>query len=164
MPVTGAESGQADLAISAHGLFWPAGIAGETGTIIDEVRVRSVVQPLVLAEPLPRLVAGGPATPVRLALATAGRMDLRADGQAAAPFGSVTARLIGKGGGPGAGVLGGGVAGAAGSRVLALVAGAVEVAYTPPAAGALDHLVLALERDGGPGLELARFALRTAPS
>ena len=165
MPVAGTDNEPAALTLFARGLFWPVGIAGETGIVIGQVRLRSVTQPIVLAEPLPRLVAGGASAPLRLAVGATGRTDLTADAPPArAPFDRLSARLVNRAGGPGAGVLTGGEAGADGSRVVALVAGAAEVAYTPPAERGTEYLVLATEEAGVPGLELARFALRTMPA
>lgn len=158
--------GAVALHLSASGLFWPPGMVGEAGEAIRAVLLRAPLLPLALRPERPVIVAGGPPVALTIALAEAGGGRIEADG--IAPAGSalpVLARVVDAGGRPGAGTLSGGSAGPAGSRLLPVTDGAVELTYTPPAEPALDLLVVTLEAAGGFGVELGRFALagRAAP-
>jgi hypothetical protein len=148
------------ITVDAQGLFWPVGQAGEAGPAIREVRLRQAVQPLALAPTHPRLLAGGAPVELTVTLGTTATLRIEEGGVTALPFGSLSLSVVDAGGRPGAGTLAGGVAGPGGARLVPVAAGAATVVYTPPAAPAVDHLVVALEDgEGGPGIELARFRL-----
>ena len=156
------------VALQAEGLFWPVGVAGQTGDPIQAILVHMPLLPLRLAPERPDLTPGGPPVDLVLNAATAGGGRITADG--IAPIGATTliVRVIDAGGRPGGGSLAGGEAVSGGGRRVALANGVAAVTYTPPATAALDLLVVALEGDGGagdgrPGIELARFALATRP-
>jgi hypothetical protein len=140
------------LLVDAEGLFWPRGVAGQTGVAIREVDRRVVVLPLVLLPSRPAITAGGPAVDLDV------RVPLPAD--SALPFGTLVARLERPGGRPGAGALTGGTDGKNGARLLTLSAGRASLRYAPPAAPGFDLLVVSLD-DGaqGAGVELGRFRL-----
>jgi hypothetical protein len=77
------------------------------------------------------------------------------------PFGSLALTLRDAGGRPGAGSLAGSH-GAGDVRLVPLHDGEATVEYTPPAAPAVDLLVVTLEDgSGAQGPELARFRLAT---
>jgi len=148
-----------EVAVVAQGWFWPAGTPGETGVVIGEVRVRGAVLPIEIIPAAPALAAGGPPQALTLRVRPAGL--LRLGGSTPLPFGQVAVQLFAPGRRPGAGTLTGGTAGAAGSRLLTLDDGVATFTYVPPAAAAVDELVIALENGaGGPGVELGNFTLR----
>jgi hypothetical protein len=147
-----ATAGPPTLVIEAEGMFWPPGVAGETGVAIRELPLRGIVLPLRL-DPQPLALTPGGA-PVDLAIA------VPPSSGATLPSGSVVAALRGLGGRPGAGVLAGGTDGASGARLLTVSAGSARVRYTPPAAPAIDQLIISLDDgDRGAGIELGRFRL-----
>lgn len=156
------EDGDAPVALElvAEGLFWPVGAAGETGTAIAEVRLRGAVLPLEIeVEALPR--PGGAAVGVTVRVGTTG-IDLRAGQEPAAlPFDRLAMTLRGPGGRAGAGSLEGGTSGAQGVRLALLQAGEAKVRYAPPAAPAVDEVVVGLDDgEGGVGIELGRRAVQ----
>ena len=139
------------IRLAADGWFWPVEVAGQAGVAITEVRLRGVTLSLAIDPARPLLAAGGPAVELTI--------GVRATGPT--PFGSLALRVEGPGARPGAGTLSGGAPGASGVRLLELVEGVARVTYTPPAASAVDELVVALDdRAGGAGVELGRFPLR----
>lgn len=146
----------AAVTATATGLFWPVGATGETGVQITEIRVRAGALPLAVRLPVDAFVAGGPPGDVELRLAATGTLAVTGGGATTRPFGALALRLTAPGGGPGAGTLSGGAAGAQpGERLVDLVEGAASVTYMPPAAPARDMLVVAF--DGG--MELGRLAI-----
>lgn len=150
------------ITLEADGLFWPVGVAGESGPQITATRIRAVFKPLLLNPADPRLTPGGAGLDLGIEFGAVGTMNVAQDG-AVAPgaFGSVLASVIDSGGRPGAGALTGGNDGPAGSRLLTVTNGVATVHYTPPASAAVDNLVIRLEdNEGGPGIELGRFILR----
>jgi len=150
--------GPSEIAVIAQGWFWPPGTPGETGVAIGEVRVRGVVLPIDLQPAPAAIAAGGPALDLTLRVRPAGL--LRLGGATPLPFGQLVLQLFAPGLRPGAGVLGGGAAGAGGGRLVTLVDGAAGLSYTPPASPAADQLVVSLEDGaGGPGVEVGRFSL-----
>jgi hypothetical protein len=143
----------------ADGLFWPVGLAGQTGIPIGEVRLRGVLVPVAVALAAPP-AAGGAPVDLTVRVGTTG-LDLRA-GQppAALPFDRLAMTLRGPGGQAGAGTLQGGLAGAQGVRLALLGDGEAKVKYAPPAGAAHDELIVALDDGaGGVGIELGRLAL-----
>lgn len=145
----------------ARGWFWPAGTPGETGVRIGELWLRGLVVPIALS-PRPAPVAGGAALPLTLRIGPPALLRLTDTPPAPPlPFGTLAVRLFGPGNRPPAGSLTGGNPGADGSRLLDVAGGAASFGYTPPAAPAVDQLVVALD-DGTArqGLELARFSIR----
>jgi hypothetical protein len=152
-------------ALRGEGWFWPIGSVGEAGRQIGEVRIRGALLPLAVEPESPRLVAGGP--PVTLTVRVGAVGPLRVDGPAlpALPFGSLALGLAGAGGRPGSGSLSGGSDGTGGVRLADLADGAATIDYTPPAAAAVDELVVALDDGtGGLGVELGRVPLRVKAS
>jgi hypothetical protein len=149
------------VTVEAEGLFWPVGTAGQSGPEIVETRIRAAFQPVLLDPPNPRLTPGGDGVDLRIEFGAVGTMQVTAGGEVTGlPYGSVIVSVVDSGGRPGAGVLTGGSDGPAGSRVLPVSQGAATVRYTPPAAAAVDQLVVTLEdNEGGPGIELGRFTL-----
>lgn len=155
------------VTLQAEGLFWPVGTAGQTGAPIQAILVHMPLLPLRLTPERPALTPGGPPVDLLLNAATAGGGRIAAAGITPIGATALIARVIDAGGRPGAGSLAGGDAVPGGRRVT-LADGVATLTYTPPAAVALDLLVIALEGDGGagdgrPGIELARFALATRP-
>ena len=160
-----AEGAGPAVALSVEGWFWPVGVAGETGEPIAEAHVRQFVIPITLRPAVSLLVAGTDPVPLELVFGATGTMVVTANGTTASPFGAVAVGLVGPGGGPGAGTLTGGDAGPGGRRVLAVADGRATATYTPPAAPAIDQVVVSaflVDADGEArvGLELARFRLR----
>lgn len=152
-------TGTSAVGLVAQGWFWPAGTPGETGVAIGEVRVRGVALPIELAPPNPAIAAGDPALALTLRVRTAGL--LRVGATTALPFGQLVVQLFSAGHRPGAGSLLGGVAGAAGSRLLTLTDDTAVFDYVPPASAAVDELVVALDDGrGAAGVELGRFTFR----
>ncbi len=156
------------VTLQAEGLFWPVGIAGQTGEPIQAILVHMPLLPLRLTPERPALAPGGPPVNLVLNAATAGGGRITAAGIEPIGATALIVRVIDAGGRPGAGSLAGGDAVPGGGRRVTLANGVATVTYTPPAAAALDLLVIALEGDGGagdgrPGIELARFALATRP-
>ena len=148
------------IAVEAEGFFWPVGEAGQSGRAIETVQLRGAFLPVRMTPPDPRIVAGGEALDLRLGFGAAGRMDVREGSVAQAPYGTVVVSAEDAGGRPGAGTLDGGAAGPGGSRVLTVTGGEATLTYRPPATPAVDHLIVALEKNGAAGIELGRFTLR----
>lgn len=153
--------GATSALLTADGLFWPAGIAGQAGAEIRELLLRAPLLPLSLIPAKPVLVAGGAPVDLEIAAANAGGGRIVRDGATPAGPLMLRVRLVDAGGRPGAGELSGGVAVPGGARRIPLAGGKAAVRYTPPAAPSLDLLVVALDREDGQGVELARFALAT---
>jgi hypothetical protein len=156
------------VALQAEGLFWPVGVAGQTGDPIQAILVHMPLLPLRLTPERPALAPGGPPVDLVLNAATAGGGRIAAGGIAPIGATALIVRLVDAGGRPGAGSLTGGDAVSGGGRRATLTDGIATITYTPPATVALDLLVVALEGDGGagdgrPSIELARFALATRP-
>ena len=111
--------------VRADGLFWPADAPGQAGVPIVEARLRASVQPLRLFPPEPRLIAGGGPVDLSIELGGAGTLRVESGGRVTLlPFGAVVVSVVDAGGRPGAGTLGGGVAGTAGARVAPSTAAA----------------------------------------
>ncbi|HEY3185149.1 MAG TPA: hypothetical protein VGJ77_20075 [Gaiellaceae bacterium] len=145
------------VTLQAEGWFWPPGAAGEAGQPIGEVRVRGVALPIEIAPDPPRAVAGG--DPLELTLRVGGTGRISSSGTPL-PFGALALALTGAEGAAPAGALTGGDDGEDGVRLVGLVDGAAEATYTPPAAPAVDELVVALDDGAGAlGVELARTAI-----
>lgn len=162
-PLLPGEDAPMAIRVTATGLFWPVGAAGEAGVEIGEIRFRGGVLSLRIEPAVPLLVAGGAPAELTIRFATAGLAI--ADDQAVArlPFGSVAVAAVSAGGKPGKGTLGGGSAGAtAGVRILEVQDDAATVTYTPPATPAVDELIVAFD-DGENrlGIEIGRVPLRT---
>lgn len=151
------------LTLEAEGLFWPIGVAGQTGTPIQAILLRMPLLPLSLTPNAPRLTPGGPAVDLVISAASGGGGRISAAGIVVGPPPRLLVRLVDAGGRPGAGVLGGGDTAPGGARTLTLADGAAALSYTPPATAGLDLLAVTLEVDGAPGVDLARFALVTRP-
>jgi len=151
--------GATSLLLSANGLFWPPGTAGESGEAIRAILLRAPLLPLTLSPQRPAITAGGAPVDLSIQLASAGGGRIEAEGITPSAGIRLLARLLDAGGRPGAGTLSGGAEGPAGSRLLTVTDGAVQVRYNPPATPALDLLVVSLEADGAAGIELARFGL-----
>lgn len=150
------------LRLTATGLFWPIGVQGQTGRIIDEIRFRGGVLPLDVLPAEPLLVAGGPAVPLTIRFGVAS-MRIRKEGVTKLPFGSIAVTLVAAGGKPGKGTLTGGDDGTTPQvRILTVANAEASVSYTPPAEPASEELVVAFE-DGeqGLGIELGRVPLTT---
>lgn len=156
------DDGVAQVDLTASGWFWPVGEPGAAGIEIGEVHVRQFSLPVILQAP--RLVADSGATDFSLGFGKAGTMQIEADAVSDLPFGRVLVSILAPDGSPGAGALGGGVAGGPDAQTLNVGAGAAAFTYTPPAVPGLDILVLrAMQADGATGMELARFDLTTEP-
>lgn len=150
----------AHVNLAASGWFWPIGEPGASGVAIEEVHVRQFSLPVVLH--VPRLVAGNVAAELALGLGRAGTLVVERDTVSSLPFGQMQISLTAPDGSPGAGVLGGGVAGGPDTQILEIAAGPVVFSYTPPDAPGVDILVLrAVQSDGGMGVEIARYDLVT---
>jgi len=155
-------AGPAALRLTATGLFWPVGVKGEAGRVIDEIRFRGAVLPLAVLPAEPVLVAGGAAVELTIRFGTAG-MIVRDAGVSKLPFGTLAVTLAGAGAKPGKGTLSGGEDGSAPEiRLIPVTGDAATVTYTPPAEAAAEELVVALD-DGekGLGIELGRVPLVT---
>lgn len=151
-------AGQVNLTVS--GWFWPVGEPGAAGVAIDEVHIRQFSLPIILQAP--RLVAGAAAADLSLGFGRAGTMVVEQDAVSTVPFGQILVSIIAPDGSPGAGVLGGGVAGGPDAQTLDIAAGPVAFTYTPPGAPGVDILILrAVQADGSTGVEIARFDLTT---
>jgi hypothetical protein len=164
MTVSGSVPPQS-ITIEADGFFWPKGTPGQLGPAIQEARIRSALEPLVL-DPQPAvLAAGGPAMDFTITFGTSGTTTIAADGIQNSAYGTLVASLVDAGGRPGRGTLSGGVAGPNGSRIYTVTNGSAALSYSPPAQPATEFLVVKLDDSaGGPGIELARFPLRTRSS
>jgi hypothetical protein len=154
-----------DSAVSlvAEGWFWPVGVTGEDGPAITTSLIREFRLP-VLVTPDGLLLAGGAAVRLQLTFGPAGTMRVQSDAVAAEAFGRLAVRLVSPSGGPGAGELTGGQAGPDGHRLLIVGADGAAVNYTPPAAPAVDTLVVSTHAPETAtthriGMELARFEL-----
>lgn len=145
------------LQLSSEGWFWPVGIAGETGVVIGEIRLRGVVVPLAVAASRAQLIAGGPPLDLTLRVVGGTSGTIALPGKPALPLGSLAVKLQGPGARPARGTLVGGVEG----LLLAPLtdAGAV-IQYQPPEEAATDELVISLDDgEGGAGIEIARYIL-----
>lgn len=151
----------AAITLEADGLFWPVGATGETGMPIVSIALRAALKPLRLVPENLRLVAGGAPVDLTLVTPSAGAATITKAGVSAGPPLEVTIRVVDAGHRPGAGTLGGGVDGGGGARRLDLAKGDASFTYTPPAAPALDFLVVSMSLAAEPSVELARFALTT---
>jgi hypothetical protein len=146
----------------AEGWFWPAGIPGETGIPVEEVRLRQALLPMHVSPARPQLTAGGPAQNVTIRFEAEGLFQITAAGTGKEDFGSVAVRLLAEDGGSGVGTLSGGTAGEEGVRLLPVTGGGVTVTITPPAEAARETLVVALANgSGGLGVELGRVQITT---
>ncbi|HXG24643.1 MAG TPA: hypothetical protein VNJ09_08830 [Chthonomonadales bacterium] len=151
------------LTLRAEGWFWPAGIPGEEGVEIGEVRVRGATLPILLSPAAPELIAGGAAVDFTLRFGATGTLASTGaeEPTGTLPFGNLALLLVGAGGRAGAGTLSGGTPGAEGVHLVAVTEGVATVRYTPPAEAVTDTLVVTLDSGAGePGIELARFTLR----
>ena len=138
--------------LEARGVFWPRATPGVAGLVIASVRMRGVTLPLTIDPAEPRLTAGG--APVTFDVG----IDL--PGGTTLPFGSIAVAITGPGAQPARGTLDGGAPGTDGVRLVTLVGGTARVTYAPPAAPAIEWLVIALDDGaGGAGIELGRFRL-----
>jgi hypothetical protein len=148
------------LMVDAEGFFWPVGEVGQTGPTISDIRLRHAVQPLRLSPDPSNLVAGGAAVDFVIGFGAEGTFQITEEETTQRPYGSIAVSVVGSGGRPGAGTLGGGLEGVGGVRVLPVDSGVATVRYTPPAEPAVDFLVVTLEdNEGGPAIELGRFRL-----
>jgi hypothetical protein len=149
----------------ATGLFWPVGVKGKAGDLIGEIRLRGGIVPLEIAPSNPRIVAGGSAVDLTIRFDTKGLL-LHEHKIEKMPFGSIAVTLIGPGGKPGRGTLGGGIDGEPATiRIVPLIDNAATVAYTPPATPGTEELVVAFDNaEKGLGIEIgrARLAARSA--
>jgi hypothetical protein len=153
------------ITLDADGFFWPKGTPGQSGPAIQQARIRSALQPLLLDPQPAALAAGGPAMDFTISFGTSGTTTLTADGIQNSAYGSLVISVVDAGGRPGQGTLTGGGAGPGGARVYAVSAGSAALSYTPPAQAATEFLVVKLDDSiGGPGIELGRFPLRTRSS
>lgn len=148
--------------VVATGLFWPIGVQGKAGDPIGEIRLRGGIVPLEIAPSNPRLVAGGPAVELTVRFNTTA-FSIQEDKLEKMPFGSIAMTLVGPGGKPGKGTLGGGVAGAPATiRIVSVVENAATVTYTPPATPVTEELVVAFDNhELGLGIEIGRARLAT---
>ncbi len=153
------------ITVDADGFFWPKGTAGQAGVAIQQARIRSALQPLLIDPQPASLVAGGPAADFTVHFGTSGTTALAADGIHNSAYGSLVVSVVDAGGRPGQGTLSGGTAGPGGTRLYPVSEGAAALTYTPPAQAANEYLVVKLDDSaGGPGTELGRFPLRTRSS
>ena len=151
------------ILLLAEGFFWPVGVAGEAGRQIGEIRIRGLTLPVEIAPARPNAVAGGPALELSVHLGKIGALRLAdvSPTTAPLPFETLAFALAGPGGGPGAGILTGGIAGADGVRFSPLSGGSATITYTPPAQAATDQLIIGLDDStSGLGLEIGRFEIR----
>ncbi len=150
------------ITLAASGWFWPVGAPAQAGTRIGEVRLREAVLPVDVVPEAPLLVAGGPPVELTVRVATGPLLRLRVEAAPLPrlPFGPLAFLLLDDAGGPGAGSLAGGTAGADGVRLVDLVDGEATITYTPPGQAAVDELAVALD-DGekGRGIEIGRVRL-----
>jgi hypothetical protein len=146
----GTRENRAALVFDVDGMFWPIGTVGAAGVAIEEVRIRGALTPVTLIPSAPRIVAGG--DPVDLVVRV--RESIRDAGGAPT---AIVLRLVGPGGGPGAGSLDGAINGI---LKVDIIDGEAPFTYTPGATPARLELVVALDDgENGIGLELERFAL-----
>jgi hypothetical protein len=153
------------ITVDADGFFWPKGTPGQSGVAIQQARIRSALQPLLIDPQPAALIAGGPATDFTVTFGTTGTTSLAVDGIHNSAYGSLVVLVVDAGGRTGQGTLTGGTAGPGGARVYQVSDGAATLTYTPPAQPASEFLVVKLDDSaGGPGIELGRFPLRTRSS
>lgn len=148
--------------VLATGLFWPVGVKGQAGDRIGEIRLRGGIVPLEIAPSNPRLLAGGPAVELTVRFNTTA-FSIQENKLEKIPFGSIAVTLVGPGGKPGKGILGGGVDGIPPTiRIVPVANNAATVTYTPPATPATEELVVAFHNDElGMGIEIGRARLAT---
>jgi hypothetical protein len=147
--------------LSAEGYFWPVGQVGTAGVAIRDLRIRQAILPMLLVPAAP-VIAGGAPVQLTVRFGSTGTLQLEADAPEPAnlPFGNAMVSVVDAGGRPGAGSLAGGGAGSDGARVLDINNGEVTVQYTPPAAPAVDFLVVRLDDGAGAaGQQLGRLRL-----
>jgi len=153
------------ITLDADGFFWPKGTAGQQGPQIQQARIRSALQPLLLDPQPSHLVAGAPATSFTITLEGTGTTGLTAGWIQNSAFGSLVVSVMDAGGRPGQGTLSGGADGPAGARIYSVTDGSAAVSYRPPAQPATEFLVVKLDDSvGQSGIELGRFLLRTRSS
>ncbi|MCP4624967.1 MAG: hypothetical protein GY850_15790 [bacterium] len=140
----------AGISVVAEGIFWPIGIAGETGIDIDEIRLRGLTLDIRLEPATPHLNAGGAATTLFLMIDATASHRLGGD-ETPLAFDRITVELQQPGGQPGAGSLAGGTAGSGNTRHLTITDGVATAVYTPPGTAAKDLLRVGFD-DGDDGL------------
>jgi hypothetical protein len=145
------------LQLTSEGWFWPVGVAGETGVVIGEIRLRGVVVPLTVVASRAQLTAGGPLLELTLRVSGGTSGTFALPGNPALPFGSLAVKLQGPGARPARGTLVGGVEGL---LLAPLTDDEAVVQYQPPDEAATDELVISLDNgEGGAGVEIARYTL-----
>ena len=143
--------------LSADGWFWPVGVVGEAGVIIDEIRLRGVTLPLEVVPSISRLTAGGAPVDITLRVGSGASGTFALLDRPALPFGSLAVRLLGPGARPAKGTLAGNVDGV---LLVPLVNEEAVVQYEPPDEAAIDELVITLDNgEDGVGIEIARYTL-----
>lgn len=150
------------LEVIAIGLFWPVGVVGEAGRIIDEIHFRGGVLPIEVTPVAPILIAGGSAAELTIRFDTTALL-LEKNSVTSMPFGALAVTLVGPGGKPGKGTITGGAAGATPEiRLLTVENESATVTYTPPPAAAVDELVITFANAAkGLGIEIGRVRLTT---
>ncbi|HVE70035.1 MAG TPA: hypothetical protein VNI54_01605 [Thermoanaerobaculia bacterium] len=148
--------------VIATGLFWPVGVAGQAGDLIDEIRLRAGIVPMEIVPADPRLVAGGPAVELTIRFDTKA-FSIKEGKTEKMPFGSVAVTLVAPEGKPGKGALAGGVEGQPATvRIVPVDDNAATITYTPPATPATEDLVVAFDDAAqGLGVEIGRVRLVT---
>ncbi len=139
------------LHVRADGWFWPVGTEGASGVAIETILSRGATLPLDAAPPRVLATAGGDAVVVTLGVRSLGVPLQRLAALAVEPGGRA----------PGAGAVGGGVAGSDGVRLLLVSAeGTTTMTYAPPATATRDEILLGMpDPDGGVGIEVGRVAV-----
>ncbi|PCK07956.1 MAG: hypothetical protein COA42_11765 [Alteromonadaceae bacterium] len=138
------------ITLVAEGVFWPIGVSGETGVVIDEMRIRGVLVDLQLGSPLPAISAGGSAINIEVRVPKLSAHRLGGDGSSL-DFNRIAIDLIQAGGQAGTGSLAGGSAGTGSVRLIDIVSDTAAFSYTPPAEPITEFLQVGYE-DGENGL------------
>lgn len=164
-PGGGASGGEDAPALSVHaeGWFWPVGVAGQSGRVIETALVREFRLPVSLTA-AGALLAGGDPVELRIGLGTGGTLRVEKETASSLPFGALALRLVAANGGPGAGTLTADRDGPDGHVLADVAAGEALASYTPPLGPVVETLVVhahTRDDDGGEqiGIELARFDL-----
>lgn len=147
------------VTLVAEGIFWPVGVPGETGSPIEEIRLRGITLSIRLNPSKPEFQAGGSVQTLSIQITATSALRIGKKGPPLT-FNRIAVDLQQPDGQPGAGLLSGGTAGSGTLRHFDVIDSVAEVNYSPPATPSQDILLVGFD-DGADGLGqvMARFPI-----